>query len=98
MNNRNNRKKKFEEICEAFGVIETKKRTMYPRGIQFSDKFLNALQEEYNRQKISESTKEKPLKARIDAKPQPIAKAIKKKRPGVPISMNKKTMARISQK
>ena len=56
------KKKTFEEICEAFGVIETKKRTMYPRGIQFSNEFLNALQEEYNRQKISESSKERPIK------------------------------------
>jgi hemerythrin-like domain-containing protein len=58
----NNRKKQFEELCEAFGVIETKKRMMYPRGIQFSEQFLQALQEEYERQKLEESQKEKPIR------------------------------------
>ena len=44
----------FETLCEKFGVIKTVKKIMYPRQVKFSPEFVNALREEYFRQKLEE--------------------------------------------
>jgi hypothetical protein len=58
--------KKFEEMCEKFGVIKQTRTMMYPRQIVLSDAFISALKTEYYRMTLEEDTenpiKDKPLK------------------------------------
>jgi len=54
-------KNEFEQLCEAFGVIKTTRKEMYPRGIHLSQTFLEALKEEFYKHKLEEDT-EKPIK------------------------------------
>lgn len=51
----------FEELCESFGVIKTVKRERYPKEIQLSEEFLEALKKEYYKLKLEESS-EKPIR------------------------------------
>jgi len=48
----------FKQLCENYNVnvYKTVKREFYPRQIKFSPEFLNAVNEEYQRQQISEDT------------------------------------------
>jgi hypothetical protein len=55
--------KKFDSLCETFGVIKQTKKIMYPRQIQLSEEFIQALKNEYFRMKLEEDT-ERPVKNR----------------------------------
>jgi len=52
----------FEKLCEKFGVIETKKRLIYPKQIKFSEGFLESLKNEFLKQ-LQEDTA--PVKDRV---------------------------------
>jgi len=54
---------KFNQVCEKFGVIKQTKRIMYPRQIQLSEEFIQALKNEYFRMKLEEDV-EQPVKNR----------------------------------
>lgn len=55
----------FDQVCESFGVIKTTKKMLYPRQINFSPEFLNALKREYYGQKLTtEDTK--PIKDHVN--------------------------------
>jgi 3-methyladenine DNA glycosylase AlkC len=62
---------KFDELCEGFGVIKQTKRILYPKQIQLSEEFLQALRNEYYRMKLEEDL-EQPVKDR----PQKFLKAL----------------------
>lgn len=62
---------KFNEICEAFGVIQTTKKMLYPRQIKLSEEFLQALKNEYYRLTLEEDA-ERPVTNR----PQKFVKAL----------------------
>lgn len=49
-------KKKFDELYESFNVYKAVKREFYPRQIKFSPEFLEAVETEYNRQRVDENT------------------------------------------
>ena len=62
---------KFNDLCESFGVIKQTKRIMYPRQINLSEEFLQALKNEYYRLTLEEDA-EKPIQNR----PQKFVKAL----------------------
>lgn len=47
---------RFDYLCENFGIYKQTKREFYPKQISFSPQFINALYEEYKKQKIDENT------------------------------------------
>ena len=41
----------FKQLCESYGIFRQVKREFYPKNIEFSPDFIDAVRGEYNRQK-----------------------------------------------
>ena len=49
---------KFDDLCESFGIIKQTKRIMYPRQINLSEEFMQALKSEYYRLTLEEDSEQ----------------------------------------